>query len=439
MTGLGGNPCSFQAGRAAARNDNPSRFRSGRAQRAPLGLASEARIDGARDTSRVPTAVLDDADARSNAVGPAGARLLHPLGIGEQPAADGDEIGLARGERSLGEVGQPDPPGNHHRNVDELLDGLREPQGEPLVPTRVLDVRPSLPDRDREVVDGRGALERIDDLQRVVERQPTGRLLVGTQARPDHEVRSTAGADLLDDLDQEARTPLERVSAVRVAATVRRGREELPHEVAVRGVHLGPVHSRRGVVGSGAPEGLDDHPDVRRSHLVRHDGIPRRGDRRRRHGNRLGLTAGGLPPEVDQLPEHQGAVPVDGVCPNAKGVDDRLVPGFDQDPGREAGRGVDGRPPEDDQADAGGGALLLDSQVARTDPAVLREPRPHRRLDDAVADRAPADRAGLEEVRIGRGHTAVAQLRSNRPAPVMTSQPFARPSFRGEGFQRGFN
>ena len=212
---------------------------------------------------------------------PARAFATHS-GVGEHAPADGDEVGLARLERPLGEAGQADPSGDDHRHVDELLHGLGEPEREALVPARVLDVAPALPGRDRQVVDGRRLLERVDDLERVVERQPAGRVLVGAEPDADGEVGPAAGADLLDDLDEEARPPLGRVAAVGVEAPVRLRREELRDEVAVRRVDLGAVDPRRGVVGGGAAERLDDLADVGVRHLARDGRVARRGDRRRR-------------------------------------------------------------------------------------------------------------------------------------------------------------
>ena len=174
---------------------------------------------------------------------PARALATHS-GVGQHPPADGDEVGLARLERPLSQAGQADPPGDDHRHVDELLHRLGQPEREPLVPARVLDVPPTLPGRDRQVVDGRCLLEGVDDLERVVERQPAGRVLVGAEPDADREVGTAARADLLHDLDEKPRSPLAGVPTVGVEALVRLRREELRDQVAVRGVDLRAVDSR---------------------------------------------------------------------------------------------------------------------------------------------------------------------------------------------------
>ena len=61
---------------------------------------------------------------------------------------------------------------------------------------------------------------------------------------------------------------------------------------------------------------------------------------------------------------------------------------------------MDGRATEHDQADAAGSTLLLNGEIARADPPVLRHARPHRRLDDAIPEPQPPDRTRLEEMRI---------------------------------------
>ena len=213
-------------------------------------------------------------------------------------------------------VGQADAPGHDHRNVGELLDGLREPEREPLVPARILDVAAPLPRGDRQVVDRRHLLQDVDDLERVLEGQTSRGVLVGAEPGSEHEVGATAGAHLLDDLDEESGAPLGRASPIGIAAPVRRGREELRHEVAVCGVHLGAVNPGRGVVGGRPPEGLDDLADIGLGHLPRDGRAPGRRDRRRRERDRLRLAAGGLAAEVDQLADHRRAVPVHGLGPH---------------------------------------------------------------------------------------------------------------------------
>ena len=55
-------------------------------------------------------------DARPHVVDPARGQLVGQVGVGEQLAAHGDEVGVARGQRRLGDVGLDAPDGDHrHR------------------------------------------------------------------------------------------------------------------------------------------------------------------------------------------------------------------------------------------------------------------------------------------------------------------------------------
>ena len=71
----------------------------------------------------------------------------------------------------------------------------------------------------------------------------------------------------------------------------------------------------------------------------------------------------------------------------------------------------------DDQPDAGAGALFLEGDVTAGHLPVLDEAGAHRRLDDPVADREPADLARSEELRVV-AHSAVAPPSGTRSAPV---------------------
>jgi hypothetical protein len=148
--------------------------------------------------------------------------LLGPLGVDDHRAGDGDEVDLPARHRALRELRQANSPGGDHGHVDTLLHGLGQRERKSLVPARVLDVRAAHPGGDRQVVDRGSFLERVDDLERVVERQAVGALLVGAQPHAEREVGAAPGPYLLHELAQHPHSSVERVAAVRVRSPVRR-------------------------------------------------------------------------------------------------------------------------------------------------------------------------------------------------------------------------
>ena len=93
-----------------------------------LVLAARARVHGAARRAAqedvADAAIAVDA-ARDRGV--AARELRGQLGVGDQRAAPGDEVGIAVGDRALGHVGR-DAPDRDHRHVDAPLDPAREPE-----------------------------------------------------------------------------------------------------------------------------------------------------------------------------------------------------------------------------------------------------------------------------------------------------------------------
>ena len=166
-------------------------------------------------------------------------------------------------------------------------------------------------------------------------------------------------------------------------------------------VHLGAVDPRCLVVRRRASERLDDLADVGGGHRVWDDEAARRGEGGRRERDPLREAARRLASEMDQLADHGRAVPMHRVGARAQRVANSLVPGLDQDPGREAGGRMHGRAAEHDQTHARGGALLLDRDVTGPHPSLLRHTGAHGRLDDPVSEPECADRTRFEEMGIG--------------------------------------
>ena len=94
----------------------------------------------------------------------------------------------------------------------------------------------------------------------------------GRQAKEDGFLSIKVGADLGNDLEQEASAVLERASVL-VGAMVGDGREELVDQVAVSTVDLDRVHASLVGAGGGGAKGLDDLLDFFDRQFAR-DAVP---------------------------------------------------------------------------------------------------------------------------------------------------------------------
>ncbi len=140
------------------------------------------------------------------------------------------------------------------------------------------------------------------------------------QAHADGEVGADRGADRFEDLDEEAAAVLQRAAVV-VVAQVRRRREILTDQIAVRTVQFDAVEATVTAAHRGGSERGDGVVDHRLRHRAGHE-VDRRG-RHRRGRHRLP----GPPVRraaVPQLLEHLGAV---GVHPPGELGVERRRPG----------------------------------------------------------------------------------------------------------------
>ena len=80
---------------------------------ADLGVDRAPRLLGPGDEIDARVA----GDARTDVVAAPAPDLLGPVGVGDQAASDGDQVGVARRERPLGEVGIVEPAGGDHRHA----------------------------------------------------------------------------------------------------------------------------------------------------------------------------------------------------------------------------------------------------------------------------------------------------------------------------------
>ena len=80
---------------------------------ADLGVDRAPRLLGPGDEVDARVA----GDARTDVGAAPAPDLLGPVGIGDQAASDGDQVGVARREGPLGEVGIVEPAGGDHRHA----------------------------------------------------------------------------------------------------------------------------------------------------------------------------------------------------------------------------------------------------------------------------------------------------------------------------------
>jgi hypothetical protein len=124
---------------------------------------------------------------------------------------------------------------------------------------------------------------------------------------------------------------------------------------------------------------------------VRRVGVPRRLDRRRRHGWLVGLAADELATEVDQLPDQARTVPVHDVGLLLHGGHDGVQVALDQLARPQGRRRVDDHGAGDDQPDPALRQPLEVLDVAVCRDAVLHEAGPRRQRDEPVPQVEPPE------------------------------------------------
>ncbi len=275
-------------------------------------------------------------------------------------------------------------------------------------------------DRDPGRVAARGDVEEVGAVLGGPAGDRRGLLLVPAGvARPvgrgeAHQQRHVGdlGAHGVDHLEQQAR-PVLQAAAELVVAVVAQRREELVHEVAVRGVDLEHVESGVDRAAGGRGEVVDDLPEARG---VERDGRAVTGERLGRRGDRLpaallgghgaaaGERVGGcLAAGVRELDGRDRAHLVDEVDDRLPRVALRVIPDA-RVLGRDARLGADpgGLRHHESRAAAGERAEVREVPGARHAVAGVDAVLAHRRDPDAVAGGDAADGDRLEER--GRGH-----------------------------------
>ena len=231
-----------------------------------------------------------------------------PVRIRDQRPCHPDQIGVAGLQDALRERRVGDPLRGHHRQSGLVPHRPRQRDGDPGGCRHVLDVRAPRPDGDREVVHVARAGQLLRDGQAGRQVHPFLELLDPADPRADGEVVTAAGPDRLDDAQRETGPILQRATPL-VLALVGGRREELRDQVAVRRVQLHPVEAGVLQVGRRDSETVDQLLDLVRRHGVRRLRGARAADGRRRPHRQVRLPDG-LPPQVHQLAEDLGAVPM---------------------------------------------------------------------------------------------------------------------------------
>jgi hypothetical protein len=210
----------LHARRSAADHRHPARrLRGGKFGEDRILFASDLRVHRAVKVRRKGSAVLIEADARSDAIFLPTRGLVHPLPVGDESAGKADRIGLAvtqdflrDGRRSHALAGDRDQAGRFAQDPRSARRGrcrLRH----------VLHVSAARAQRDTDVVGRRALGERRHDPPAIRDLQPTDDLFIGAQAQPQHEIVTAGMADRIHDFEQEAHALLGR-TAIRIVAVV---------------------------------------------------------------------------------------------------------------------------------------------------------------------------------------------------------------------------
>mmetsp|Transcript_62125 Transcript_62125/g.171843 ORF Transcript_62125/g.171843 Transcript_62125/m.171843 type:complete len:730 (+) Transcript_62125:1758-3947(+) len=324
-------------------------------------------------------------------------------------AADGAEVGPPRRDDAVDMVGLGDRTDRHRRDADAVADAL----GQGRLPHAAVDRLLRLADLAGGHVDQVGArrLEGRGDGNGVFRRGATGHPVVGRDAHRHRPVLRPDGAQRPEDLQRIAQPAVERTAIV-VAALVGEGRDEAGQQIAVGAVQFQQVEAGGRRAAGGRDEVLA-HP----VHVVAGHGLGRgaeagqvllrRGRDQRPAARRQRLVVAALPGQaggalgagVAELHRHLGAaVGVDEVHDALPGGALRLGPQpragrRDARIGRHAGHLGEHQPraAQRPRAEVGQVPVAGHAVVA----AVLR----HRRHDDAVLQRQPAQREGREHRR----------------------------------------
>ena len=235
-----------------------------------------------------------------------------------------------------------------------------------------------------------GQVHVVDELAHVREQlaKPVdgqARLLtaVGREADADGDLRSRR-ADLAHDPRHDREPAGDRPG---VGAAVRRGRQELGEQVAVRGVQLDDLEPRVGGVDRRDAEAFDDRVELAGGQRARPRGLARRPHRRRGHRVEPELGAGRLAAEVDQLARRDRALGADRLRARRHPRHRLGAPRLGRDPAPPRGLRSDDRAAHRQHRDAAGRPAPPVLGVLGERQPVLEDAAPVGRAHEPVAKR----------------------------------------------------
>ena len=390
---------------AGARPDHGDALALRRAGVGEGALAPGHAVDDARDADAAPHLVDAGVAGEAAADRRAAPELRHPVRIGDERAADGDEIRLALGDRRGRDGRIAEPADSDHGDLHACLDagGVAEERrlGERhrRVHPRRRRQRPVMAGRDVERIGAR--LRRPDrDLAALLVGHAVGKIVLDREPVDDAE-RRRRGLDRAQHLEPEAGAVRERAAIGVGAAVLERG-VELRDQIAVGGVDLDAVEAGLAGADRGGGIGGDGGRDARDAHRLGHDGlegdlIDRMRDRRRRDRGLARDVDPGVAAAVAELDRGLGPAGMDHVDEAAEPGDEPVV--VDAELAEAMAAGLLGRGHLDrDQADAAphpGG--VVGEGVLGDEARLVRGPRGHRRHHDPVRDLDRADPGRGEE------------------------------------------
>ena len=382
------------------------------AGRPELGVdrAQEHRVEGA--------AILVAGDARPDVRRPPAEQLARHVGIGDQRARHADQV-RPRGERCVDRLRGAEGVRDQQWAIDQLPEVPDVAEQRRLLGRHVAHVRRAHAHRQVHVVD---QLAHVGE-QRGQPLHGQARLLptVGRQPDPDHELRS-ARADLPHDARDDREPAVERLGA---GPAVRRRRQELREQVAVRGVQLDDLEPGLGGVERRAAEALDDRVELPGAQRPRPRRLARRAHRRRRHRVEPLLGAGRLAAEVHQLAGRHGALGADRLRPRGHPRHRLGAPRLGRDPAPPRGLRRDHRAADREHRRAAGRPPAPVLGVFGQRQPVLEDPAAVGRAHEPVAQREipEIERLGGAHRHVrpeARGLRSARDIRRRPPSPRPT-------------------
>ena len=255
---------------------------------------SEVGVDGAEQDRVERAAVLVAGHARTDLRSPPGEQLTRHVRIGDQCARHADEV-RAGGQRGFDRVRRAERVRDQQRRADQLPDPADVAEQRWLLGRHVAHVGRAHAHREVHVIDER--VHGREQLAQSVDGQARLAAPVRREPDADHHLRQR-GTDLAHDALDDGQP---RVGRLGTGPAVRRRRQELGQQIAVRGVQLDDLEPGRGRVDRRAAEPFDDRVELAAAQRARTRRLARRAHGRRGHGGEPLLGAGRLAAEVHEL------------------------------------------------------------------------------------------------------------------------------------------